>query len=58
MQPLTLLDLGSGGGVPGLPLFVWRPDLGGVLLDARARRTRFLLEAVAAAGSFRIGWRL
>ncbi len=47
MHPLTLLDLGSGGGVPGLPLFVWRPDIGGVLLDARTKRTRLLREAVA-----------
>jgi 16S rRNA (guanine527-N7)-methyltransferase len=43
----ALLDLGSGGGVPGLALLVWRADLRGVLLDARAKRTRFLSQAVA-----------
>ena len=43
---LALLDLGSGGGLPGLPLFTWRGDLVGVLLDGMERRTRFLQEAI------------
>ena len=41
-----VLDLGSGGGVPGLIVAVARPDLRLVLLDARARRCGFLEEAV------------
>ncbi|MFT7600634.1 MAG: hypothetical protein ACI8TP_003578 [Acidimicrobiales bacterium] len=41
-----LLDLGSGGGVPGLPIFAASPGLSGVLLDASARRCAFLLWAV------------
>ena len=44
----TLIDLGSGGGVPGLVLGVARPDLTLLLLDARATRCRFLEAAVAA----------
>ena len=44
----TVVDLGSGGGVPGLVIAVGRPDLRLVLVDARARRCRFLEEAVAA----------
>lgn len=49
-QILSMLDLGSGGGVPGLPLLVWRDDLHGVLLDAMAKRTRFLGHAIVELG--------
>ncbi|HKA02727.1 MAG TPA: RsmG family class I SAM-dependent methyltransferase, partial [Acidimicrobiales bacterium] len=41
-----LLDLGSGGGVPGLPLAVLLPEAQVVLLDASVRRTDFLERAV------------
>lgn len=41
-----VLDLGSGGGVPGLVIGVARPDLELVLLDASDRRTTFLRRAV------------
>jgi 16S rRNA (guanine527-N7)-methyltransferase len=43
-----VIDLGSGGGVPGLVVAVARPDLEVVLLDALAKRCRFLEDAVAA----------
>lgn len=43
-----VVDLGSGGGVPGLPVAVARPDLQLVLLDASARRCAFLSSAVEA----------
>ncbi len=46
----TVGDLGSGGGVPGLPLALARPDLELVLIDAGHRRVVFLEEAVAALG--------
>jgi 16S rRNA (guanine527-N7)-methyltransferase len=41
------LDLGSGGGLPALPLAVARPDVRWTLVDAMAKRTEFLVEAVA-----------
>lgn len=44
--PERLLDLGSGGGVPGLVLAYDHPSLRVALLDASERRTAFLLEAV------------
>jgi 16S rRNA (guanine527-N7)-methyltransferase len=44
------LDLGSGGGVPGLVLAEARPEVPLVLLDAGQRRCRFLREAVAELG--------
>src|SRR3546814_14662358 len=46
-----VVDLGSGGGVPGLVLVVERPELSVVLLDAMAKRCAFLREAVAARGA-------
>lgn len=42
----TVVDMGSGGGIPGLILALGRPDLSFVLLDAMIRRTVFLIEAV------------
>jgi 16S rRNA (guanine527-N7)-methyltransferase len=42
-----VLDLGSGGGLPGLVLATYRPELELTLLEARQRACRFLREAVA-----------
>ena len=44
------LDLGSGGGVPGLVLATARPHSEWVLLDASTRRTAFLGRAVEVLG--------
>lgn len=44
------LDLGSGGGVPGLVLADAWPQSACVLLDSSKRRTTFLAEAVQALG--------
>jgi 16S rRNA (guanine527-N7)-methyltransferase len=46
----VVVDLGSGGGVPGLVVAMDRPDLEVVLLDAMAKRCRFLRSAAAALG--------
>ena len=46
----VVVDLGSGGGVPGLLLPLLRPERPAVLLDRQARRTAFLRSAVAALG--------
>lgn len=45
-----LLDIGSGGGVPGLALAIARPDLPVSLLDATAKKVRFLAETADALG--------
>jgi 16S rRNA (guanine527-N7)-methyltransferase len=50
----TLLDLGSGGGVPGLPLAIARPDLRVVLLDATAKKVAFLAETARELGLERV----
>ncbi len=45
-----VIDLGSGGGVPGLVLADLRPDLGFVLVDSNVRRTAHLRWAVGLLG--------
>ncbi len=44
--PLELLDVGSGVGLPGLPLAILWPDTVVTLLDRGGRRTRLLHRAV------------
>jgi 16S rRNA (guanine527-N7)-methyltransferase len=43
---VTVCDLGSGAGLPGLVLAIRRPDLAVTLVEPLLRRTRFLDEAV------------
>lgn len=45
-----VLDLGSGAGLPGIPLAIARPDLTVVLLEPMARRVAWLDEVVAELG--------
>lgn len=48
--PVSCLDLGSGGGLPGLVLAVEWPQSHWVLLDTSRRSTDFLREAVVRLG--------
>jgi 16S rRNA (guanine527-N7)-methyltransferase len=48
--PPTLLDLGSGAGLPGLVVATRLPEATLVLLDAQGRRTAFLSDAVRRLG--------
>ena len=43
----SVLDVGSGAGLPGIPLAIARPDLRIVLLEPMARRVTWLEEVVA-----------
>ncbi len=45
-----LVDVGSGAGLPGVPLALARPDLSVVLVEPLARRATFLEEVVEALG--------
>lgn len=45
-----VIDVGSGAGLPGLPLAIARPDLRVTLLEPLLRRYTFLNETVAELG--------
>ncbi len=45
----TLLDIGTGAGIPGLILKFLRPELRVCLLDARRKRVSFLNHVIAGA---------
>lgn len=42
----VLLDVGSGMGVPGIPLLIHRPDVKGILVERRKKRAEFLRHVV------------
>ena len=42
----SLLDVGSGGGFPGIPLKVMLPSVGMTLLEARRKRVSFLKHVI------------
>lgn len=46
----SVADVGSGAGLPGLPLALVRPDLHVVLVEPLLRRATFLSEAVETLG--------
>jgi 16S rRNA (guanine527-N7)-methyltransferase len=45
-----VVDVGSGAGLPGIPLGLARPDVTLTLVEPMARRVEFLEEAVAGLG--------
>jgi 16S rRNA (guanine527-N7)-methyltransferase len=49
-----VVDVGSGAGLPGIPLALARPDLTVTLLEPLARRVAFLTECVRRLGLERV----
>lgn len=49
-QGVAVLDVGSGGGLPGIPLAIARPELQVTLIDSIAKKTAFLLQAKTELG--------
>lgn len=46
----TLLDFGSGGGFPGIPIALCRPEVAVTLAESQGKKAAFLQEAVRVLG--------
>ncbi|MFP5204988.1 MAG: 16S rRNA (guanine(527)-N(7))-methyltransferase RsmG [Acidobacteriota bacterium] len=46
----TLLDFGSGGGFPGIPIAICRPEISVTLAESQGKKAAFLQEAVRILG--------
>jgi len=46
----TLIDIGSGGGSPAIPLAIASPQLSVTMVEAKVRKSAFLREAVRTLG--------
>lgn len=46
----TLLDLGSGAGLPGIPVAICRPEIRVTLAESQRKKSAFLREAVRTLG--------
>jgi len=49
-KPITILDVGTGAGFPGIPLAIMLPDARFTLLDSTQKKIRFLETAVNDIG--------
>lgn len=41
-----IIDIGTGAGLPGIPLAIWLPEKSFMLLDSNSKKTRFVQQAV------------
>ena len=50
VQDAALLDVGSGGGLPGVPLAIARPQMAVTTLDSNSKKTAFQRQAAIELG--------
>src|SRR6476660_4753815 len=50
VEKCRLADVGSGGGFPGIPLKIIRPDLDVFLIEANVKKATFLAEVIRELG--------
>lgn len=44
LQGANFIDVGTGGGLPGIPLAIMKPECPVTLLDSNGKKTRFLFQ--------------
>ena len=54
LQPLRIVDIGSGAGFPGIPVAVFRPDCLVTLVEGHARKAVFLREVTRQFGNVQV----
>ncbi|MBT2970160.1 MAG: 16S rRNA (guanine(527)-N(7))-methyltransferase RsmG [Candidatus Thiodiazotropha sp. (ex Ctena orbiculata)] len=50
LRPGECLDIGTGAGLPGIPLAIMRPDIRFVLLDGNSKKIRFVRQVKLELG--------